>query len=83
MAALRLALARDCELRLIITLPRAFKGNNARMAIVYLARSARPAPDRKIILADVREKWRDAEGAKRTTDLFGELETIVSNHLDL
>ena len=43
MPALRLELARDCELRLVITLPRAFKDNNARMAIVYLVR--RPTPD--------------------------------------
>ena len=53
------------------------------MAIVYLARSAHPSPNRKVVLAKVREKWQDAEGAKRTTDLFGELETIVGNHLDL
>lgn len=83
MPALRLALARECELRLIITLPRAFKDNNARMAIVYLVRSSRPAVNRKIVLADVREKWRDAEGVERMTDLFGELETLVGHHLDL
>jgi hypothetical protein len=83
MPALRLELARHCELRLIITLPRAFKDNNARMAIVYLVRNPRPASNRKILLAEVREKWRDTENAERTTDLFGELETIVSSHLDL
>ena len=83
MLALRLALARDCELRLIITLPRAFKDNNARMAIVYLVRSSRPALNRKVVLAEVWEKWRDTEGVERTTDLFGELETIVGNHSDL
>ena len=83
MPALRLELARDCELRLVITLPRAFKDNNARMAIVYLVRNPRPASNRKSLLAEVREKWRDAENAERATDLFGELETMVSNHLDL
>lgn len=83
MPALRLAVARGCELRLIITLPRAFKDNNARMAIVYLVRSSRPAANRKTVLAEVREKWRDADGVERMTDLFGELETIIGNHLDL
>jgi type I restriction-modification system DNA methylase subunit len=83
MPALRLELARECELRLIITLPRAFKDNNARMAIVYLVRNPCPASNRKILLAEVREKWRDAGNTERTTDLFGELETIVGNHLDL
>jgi len=82
MPALRLELARECELRLIITLPRAFKDNNARMAIVYLVRNPRPASNRKVLLAEVREKWRDAGDTERTTDLFGELETIVGNHLD-
>ena len=83
MPALRLELARECELRLIITLPRAFKDNNARMAIVYLVRNPCPASNRKVLLAEVREKWRDAGNTERTTDLFGELETIVGNHLDL
>lgn len=83
MPALRMTLARNCELRLIVALPRAFKDNNARMAIVYLVRTPRPAFNRKVVLAEVREKWRDSENAERTTDLFGELETIVGNHLDL
>lgn len=83
MPALRLELARECELRLIITLPRAFKDNNARMAIVFLVRNPRPAANRKVLLAEVREKWRDAENSERTTDLFGELETIVGHHLEL
>src|SRR3954466_13935819 len=48
MPALRLALARECDLRLIITLPRVFKDNNARMAIVYLERTPRPAPNRRV-----------------------------------
>jgi hypothetical protein len=78
-----MTLARNCELRLIVALPRAFKDNNARMAIVYLVRTPRPAFNRKVVLAEVREKWRDSENAERTTDLFGELETIVGNHLDL
>src|SRR5208337_5637707 len=68
MPALRLELARDCELRLVITLPRAFKDNNARMAIAYLVRHPAPAPSRKTILVDVREKWKDTESVERTTD---------------
>ena len=81
MVALRMALACEGELRLVVTLPRAFKDNNARMAIVYLVRRPRPAPNRKTVLAEVREKWWDADGAEKTTDLFGELETIVGHHL--
>ncbi len=50
--ALRLALARECELRLVITLPRVFKNNNARMAIVYLVRAPKPAANRKVLLAE-------------------------------
>ena len=83
MPALRLALARECDLRLVITLPRVFKDNNARMAIVHLVRTSRPALNRKVALAEVREKWQEPGKDEQPTDLFGELETIVSNHLDL
>jgi hypothetical protein len=83
MPALRLALARECDLRLVITLPRVFKDNHARMAIVYLRRTSRPAPNRKVVLAEVREKWQEPGKDEQPTDLFGELETVVSNHLDL
>jgi len=81
--ALRQAVAHECELQLVITLPRVFKDNNARMAIVYMVRSPRPDPRRKVLLAEVREKWRDGDNVERTTDLFGELERIVGTHLDL
>src|SRR6266568_923648 len=81
--ALRLALARECDLRLVITLPRVFKDNNARMAIVYLERTSRPAHNRKVVLAEVRLKWQEPGRDEQITNLFGELETIVSNHLDL
>jgi type I restriction-modification system DNA methylase subunit len=77
MPALRQAVARDCDLRLVVILPRVFKDNNARMAIVYLVRNPRPSTQRKVVLAEVREKWRDADNVEQTTDLFGELEGIV------
>jgi type I restriction-modification system DNA methylase subunit len=83
MPALRLEVARECDLRLVITLSRVFKDNNARMAIVYLTRTPRPAPNRKVALAEVWEKWQEPGKDEQPTDLFGELETIVSNHLDL
>jgi hypothetical protein len=75
--------ASECDLRLVITLPRVFKDNNARMAIVYLVRTSRPAPNRKVVLAEVREKRQESGEEEQQTDLFGELETIVGNHLDL
>lgn len=80
---LRLEVAAQCELRLVITLPRVFKGNNARMAIVYLVRKPHPVSNAKVILAEVRERWRDPRKGEQAVDLFGELETIVSHHLDL
>ena len=78
MPALRQAVARDCEIRLVITLPRVFKENNARMAILFMVRSPRPDRRRKVTLAEVREHWRDADNADKTTDLFGEIEGIVA-----
>ena len=83
MPALRLALTRECDLRLVITLPRLFKDNNARMAIVYLIRTSHPAPNRKVTLAALNEKWQQPGKDEQMTDLFGELETLVNNHLDL
>jgi hypothetical protein len=82
MPALRAEVARACELRLVVTLPRVFRDNNARMAIVYMVRSPCPEPRRKVLLAEVREHWRDAEGEEHTTDLFGELESLVSTQLE-
>jgi len=75
-------MARECELRLVLTLPRVFKNNNARMAIVYLVRTPTPDANRRILLAEVREKWRDTDGVERTTDLYGELESIVDRCLE-
>ncbi len=83
MPALREELAWDCELRLVIALPRVFKDNNARMGIVYLVRTPRPAPNRKIALVELRERWRDSDGVEQPTDLFGELETIIGHHLEV
>jgi hypothetical protein len=50
---------------------------------VYMVRSPTPDPRRKVLLAEVREKWRDVNSVERTTDLFGELESIVGSHLDI
>jgi type I restriction-modification system DNA methylase subunit len=80
MPALRRELADQCDLRMIITLPRVFKDNNARMAIVYLVRNPRPAANAKVILAEVREKWANPRKGEQPTDLFGEIETIVNHH---
>jgi hypothetical protein len=82
MAALRMEVTRDCEVRAVIILPRVFKDNNARMAIVYMMRTPTPDHRRKVLLAEVRENWRDAEGVEHKTDLFGELERIVGSHFD-
>ncbi len=83
MPALRLELARSCDLQFVITLPRVFKDNNARMAIVYLVRTARPAPNRRVVLAEVRERWQEPGKDEQSADLFGALEAIVSSNLDL
>jgi type I restriction enzyme M protein len=79
---LRSELMRDCELRAVISLPRVFKNNNARMAIIYLVRNRRWNANRKVLLASVHASWKDEAGVEQTTDLFGELETIVDRYLD-
>jgi len=81
MPALREALLGDCELRVVISLPRVFKNNNARMAIVYLVRCVRKRAARKVLLAEILERWTNASGQEQTTDIFGELEQIVGAHL--
>lgn len=77
MPMLRREIEDQCELRAIIKLPRVFRSNNARMAILYLARSSSPRANNKVFVAEVREKWKDPQGVDRTTDLFGELESLV------
>jgi hypothetical protein len=80
MPQLRRELLRDCELRAVISLPRVFKNNNARMAVVYLVRNPQWNPARKVVLASVAPKWTDENGTEHDTDLFAELETIVDRY---
>ncbi|MEK7683882.1 MAG: hypothetical protein AAB466_00505 [Verrucomicrobiota bacterium] len=51
------------------------------MAVVYLVRGVPPRAKRKVLLAEVREHWTDAEGQQQATDVFGELEEIVTRFL--
>ncbi len=81
MPALREALLADCELRAVISLPRVFKNNHARMAIVYLVRCARKRAAGRVLLSEIVEHWTDANGEEQTADVFGELEKIVSGYL--
>ena len=81
MPALREALLADCELRAVISLPRVFKNNHARMAIVYLVRRARKRAAGRALLSEIVEHWTDANGEEQTTDIFGELKKIVSGYL--
>jgi type I restriction-modification system DNA methylase subunit len=81
MPRLRREILRDCELRAVISLPRVFKNNNARMAILYLVRNPNWNKHRKVLLATVLPEWTDEEtGEIRPTDLFGELESIVDRY---
>ena len=81
MPELRANLLRECELRAVISLPRVFRNNNARMAIIYLVRNPGRQAKRKVLLASVQSTWKDDAGTEQTTDLFGELETIVDRYL--
>jgi hypothetical protein len=78
---LRIELMRYCELRAVIALPRVFKNNNARMAVVFLVRNPDWNPRRKVLLASVQPTWNDEDGEEQTTDIYGELETIVGGYL--
>jgi hypothetical protein len=82
MPALRQELMRNCELRAVISLPRVFRNNNARMAITYVVRTARPNANRKVILANIEPTWIDDQGEVQPTNVFGELESIVDRYLD-
>jgi hypothetical protein len=77
---LRNALLRDCELRAVISLPRVFKNNNARMAVVYLVRNQRWNRKQRILMATVAMDWQDDDGDKHDTDLAAELETLVDRY---
>ncbi len=76
----RYEVLRDCEVRAAISLPRVFKNNNARMAVLYLVRNPNWNPSRKVVLASVVPEWQDEDGNEHTTDLFAELEGIVDRY---
>lgn len=81
MPRLRHQILQDCELRAVISLPRVFKNNNARMAILYLVRNPNWNGDRKVLMATVLPEWTDEDtGEIKPTDLFGELESIVDRY---
>jgi hypothetical protein len=80
MPELRLELMRDCELRAVISLPRVFKNNNARMAVVYMVRNPKWNPRRRVLMANVAADWSDEDGEVRQTDLFAALETLVDRY---
>jgi type I restriction enzyme M protein len=82
MPALRQELMRNCELRAVISLPRVFRNNNARMAITYLVRTARPNAKRQVLLANIEPTWTDETGEVQPTNVFGELESIIDRYLD-
>jgi len=77
MPALREELAANCQLRAVISLPRVFKNNNARMSVVYMVRGNPAGRAEKVLLAEIPEKWRDAQDVEKATELFGELEAVV------
>ena len=80
MPQLRLEVLRECELRALISLPRVFRNNNARMAVLYMIRNPQWNRRRKVLLASLLPEWQDEQGEKRTTDLFAELETTVDRY---
>jgi hypothetical protein len=50
---------RDCELLSVISLPRVFKNNHARMAIMFLVRNRNWNRTRKVLLASIAPTWTD------------------------
>jgi hypothetical protein len=76
----RYELLRECEVRAIISLPRVFRNNNARMAILYLVRNTNWNAARKVLLARVLPQWTDETGESRPTELFAELEAVVDRY---
>jgi hypothetical protein len=77
---LRNDLFRDCELRAVISLPRVFKNNNARMAVLYLARNPEWNWCQRILLATIDMRWTDEDGDDHATDLFAALEALVDRY---
>lgn len=51
--SLRDEIMRHCQIKLIVSLPRLFKGNNASMAVVYIVRSSEPDKEQEALLASI------------------------------
>lgn len=80
MPEFRRELLRDCELRAVISLPRVFKNNNARMAVVYLIRNSRWNRDQRVLMASVAGSWKDEDGDEHDTDIAAALESLVDRY---
>jgi hypothetical protein len=50
---LRDEIMRHCQIKLIVSLPRLFKGNNASMAVIYMVRSREPDREQEVLLASI------------------------------
>jgi type I restriction-modification system DNA methylase subunit len=81
MPALREALLKECDLRAVIALPRVFKTNHARMAIVLMVRGTPAQRWHRSFMAGIEDRWVDSEGRCQATDFYGELERVVDEFL--
>ncbi len=77
---LRDEILRQCELRAIISLPRVFKNNNAKMAILYMAKNPRWHPSWQVMMASVPARTEHPSENGRVewepTNILAELEGI-------
>ena len=80
MPELRHELLRECELRAVISLPRVFNNNNARMAVVYLARNPRWNREQRVLMASVASTWQDEDRDVYDTGIAAALESLVDRY---
>ncbi|MCI0595594.1 MAG: SAM-dependent methyltransferase, partial [candidate division Zixibacteria bacterium] len=74
---LRDEVARQCQLRAIVSLPRIFKNNSAKMSILFMHRTKRKNFDRKVLLASIPLKGVTENGKEETVNINAEFDYIL------
>jgi hypothetical protein len=74
---LRNEVVAECELKLIVQLPRIFKHNNAQMSILYAVRNRKWKKNSKVLIVSIPQHTENEEGEREPVNITFELENIL------
>jgi type I restriction-modification system DNA methylase subunit len=74
---LREEVADCCELNAIVSLPRIFKNNNARMSILFMTQTKKKDSKKEVLLASIPLKVKPEDGKEESVNINAEFEYIL------